>query len=81
MTIWEYCTISFSYDKKRKTWIANDTKEAPTGIQAALDVYGAQGWELVNLTPEHFYALPDWTKWNIVPARYRATFKKNQEEG
>lgn len=79
MAAWEYRTISLNYNKKRKTWVAGDIEEAPTGIQAILDAYGAQGWELVSLTPERFQAYPDWGMWGIEPVRYRGTFKKPQE--
>jgi len=79
MTAWDYRTINLTYDKKQKTWVAGDTEKTPTGIQTTLDAYGAQGWELVSLTPERFQAYPDWGAWYIEPVRYRVTFKKPQE--
>ena len=79
---WEYRTISINYDKKKhKNWVVEyDEKPALVGLQAILEAYGARGWELVALNPDHLQAFPGFGKWYIEPAVYRATFKRPAED-
>ncbi len=82
MEKWEYCTISIGYDKKKhKNWVVEHAEKAPlVGLPAILKAYGSRGWELVNLSPEHFQAFPGFGKWYIEPGVYRATFKRRAED-
>jgi mannose-6-phosphate isomerase-like protein (cupin superfamily) len=77
MPDWEYRTFRAGYDKKRKHWVVKIGESPPlVGLQAILDVYGAQGWELVSLNPEHFQVVAGLGKWYVEPEVYRATFKR-----
>jgi len=82
MEKWEYSTISIGYDKKKhKNWVVEHAEKAPlVGLPAILKAYGSRGWELVNLSPEHFQAFPGFGKWYVEPAVYRATFKRRAED-
>ena len=77
MNKWEHPTFTASYDKKRKDWVIEyDDHPALVGLQAILEAYGAEGWELVNMAPDHSQAYPGWGAWHIEPDTYRATFKR-----
>ena len=75
---WEYRTISINYDRKRhKNWVVEYAEKPPLiGLQAILQAYGADGWELVSLHPDHLQAIAGFGKWHIEPGIYRATFKR-----
>ena len=78
---WEYITIRINYEKKKhKDWVVEYASRSPVvGLQAILEAYGSEGWELVNLDPDHLEAYPGFGKWYIEPAVYRATFKRPVE--
>lgn len=77
---WRYFTVTISYDKKKKNWVVEVPEKQPlVGLQAVLEAYGSDGWELVGLSPEHFQAFPGFGKWYVEPAVYRATFKRLEE--
>lgn len=77
MPEWEYRTLRAEYDKKRKKWVVKFGESPPlVGLQAILDAYGAQGWELVSLNPEHFQVVAGLGQWYVEPEVYRATFKR-----
>ena len=78
---WKYCTVSINYDKKHKNWVVENPEKQPlVGLQAILEAYGSDGWELVSLNPEQFEAFPGFGKWYVEPAVYRATFKRPAED-
>ena len=77
MRKWEYNTISIGYDKKYKNWVIEYADQPPlVGLEAVLEAYGQQGWELVSLQPVRFQAFPGFGKWYVEPEAYRATFKR-----
>ena len=79
---WEHRTISIHYDKKtHKNWVVKYAERPPlVGLQAILEAYGSDGWELVSLNPEHLQAFPGFGKYYIEPGVYRATFKRSVED-
>jgi hypothetical protein len=77
MAVWDYRTVRIVYDAKRKkNWVLQGGEEALVGMQAILDAYGNDGWELVVLAPEAFEISVGFGKWYQDPAAYRATFKR-----
>jgi len=77
MTRWEYLTLSIEYDKKQRDWATRAAgKPAVVGLQAILNEYGTQGWELVALQAEYMEVYPAFGKWCLEPQAYRATFKR-----
>jgi hypothetical protein len=77
MTKWEYLSFTIRYDRKLKNWTILRADQTPiVGLQAILNVYGAEGWELVHLLPEQSEAYPGFGKWTIDAEAYRATFKR-----
>ena len=81
MTRWEYSTFSIHYQKKLKNWEVEYTNKPPlVGLQAILEVYGAEGWELVSLLPERSQAYAGFGAWHIEPEILRATFKRPAQE-
>jgi hypothetical protein len=83
MNEWEYRTIQVPYDKKEhKNWVLKQKEKPPiVGLQAILEAFGVQGWELVSMEPEQFGVYPEFGKWYAQPAVYRATFKRQVEKG
>jgi hypothetical protein len=82
MKEWEYRTIQITYDRKEhKNWVLKQGGGQPPliGLQAILGALGVQGWELVNMGPEHFEVHPALGKWYAEPVVYRATFKRQAE--
>jgi hypothetical protein len=79
---WEHRTISIHYDKKtHKNWVVQYAERPPlVGLQAILEAYGSDGWELVSLNPEHLQVIPGFGKYYIEPGVYRATFKRSVED-
>ena len=77
MKTWEYNTIRICYDKKKhKDWVVEPLGQAAiAGLQAILESFGAQGWELVSLNLEESQASVGFGTWHIDPVSYRATFK------
>jgi hypothetical protein len=81
MSEWEYITIVIEYDKKKKAWVAWSPEETQiAGVQAILNEYGRNGWELLNIQAEGFQAYPGFGKWHAEPSYFRATFKKKKAE-
>jgi hypothetical protein len=78
MTKWEHRTITIKYDRKRhKNWVMERGEKAPlVGLQAILEAYGSEGWELVSLNPEHYDVSPGFGTWHMDPVVHRATFKR-----
>jgi len=77
MVVWDYRTVRIVYDAKRKKdWVLQTGQQALTGMQAILDAYGQDGWELVALAPEAFEISAGLGKWYQDPVAYRATFKR-----
>ena len=81
MRKWEYLTVCINYDKKKhKNWVIEYAGRPPlVGLQAILEAYGSDGWELLSLNPDHLQAFPGFGKWYIEPGVYRATFKRSAE--
>jgi hypothetical protein len=81
VTKWAYLTVHIKYEgKKHKNWILECAERPPLiGMQEILEKHGADGWELVSLTPEDQEAYPAFGKWGIQPTTYRATFKRSSE--
>jgi hypothetical protein len=78
MSTWEFITLVIEYDKKKKDWAVSYTDDKQVvGLEAILNTFGAQGWELVNLQAESFEAYPGFGKWSADPSCYRATFKRS----
>ena len=74
---WKYLTVSIKYEKKHKDWVVEYAERPPlVGLQAILEAYGSDGWELVGLNPDQLQAFPGFGKWYVEPAVYRATFKR-----
>lgn len=82
MNKWDYVTLHITYDKKKhKNWIVGyNSGKTLVGLSTILETYGAQGWELVTLIPDHLEAYPGFGQWNIAPQTYRATFKRPMAE-
>ncbi len=78
MAGWEYLTFSIGYDKKKhKTWALEQRDgETIVGLDAILQAYGSEGWELVSLEADRFEVFPGFGKYYMEPAAYRATFKR-----
>jgi Domain of unknown function (DUF4177) len=77
MVQWEYSTFTIRYQKKLKNWAAEHTNKPPlVGLQAILEAYGSEGWELVSLLPERSQAYPGLGTYHIEPEAFRATFKR-----
>ena len=78
MKRWEHRTISITYDRKQhRNWVLAYTGQQPlVGLQAILEAYESDGWELIGLLPDHFEASPGFGRWTIDPTVYRATFKR-----
>ena len=78
MKTWDYYTVWIRYDKKKhKDWVIETLGQAAiAGLQAILESFGAQGWELVSLNLEQSQATPGFGTWHIDPVSYRATFKR-----
>ena len=76
---WKYLTLYINYDKKKhKDWVVEYAERPPlVGLQAILEAYGSDGWELVSLNPVQFQAFAGFGKWHVEPAAYRATFKRS----
>ncbi len=81
MEKWEYLTVRVKYDgKKHKNWVLEYAGRPPlVGMPEILKAHGADGWELVSLTPEEQEAYPSFGKWSIQPTTYRSTFKRPNE--
>ncbi len=80
MNKWEHLTFSIGYGKKQKDWILEFEGRPPlVGLQAILEAYGADGWELVSLQPDQYQVYPAFGQWSMEPARYRATLKRPVE--
>lgn len=76
MAKWQYRTTLIQYKEKRiRNWVAADEPEL-IGMQAILDRYSSDGWELVGLTPEQMQAGPGFGRWYVDTTTYRATFKR-----
>lgn len=80
-TMWEYQTLVIRYDgKEYEDWVLEHTDKPPViGMSEILKAYGSQGWELVSLEPERFYATPGFGTWDMRVTVYRATFKRLAE--
>jgi hypothetical protein len=77
MTKWEYLTLILEYDKKLKDWRVQGAERPPgAGMQAILNGYGSQGWELVSLQMDDFGTYAGLGGWSSEPRTYRATFKR-----
>jgi hypothetical protein len=77
VTKWEYLALSIEYDKKQKDWAIHPSGKPPVvGLQAVLNEYGSQGWELVSLQAEYLETYPGFGKWSSETQAYRATFKR-----
>ena len=78
MSKWKYSAITIHYDRKNhKDWVIERAGGSLLiGLQAILDAYGAEGWELVGLHPDGFVAYPGFGRWDLEPRIYRATFKR-----
>jgi len=77
MTKWEYLWLRVEYDKKQRDWVIQPTGTSPlVGLQAILNGYGSQGWELVSLQADYVETYPAFGKWCSEPGAYRATFKR-----
>jgi hypothetical protein len=77
LTKWEYLTLRVEYDKKQKDWAIHMTGKPPwVGLQAILNGYGSEGWELVSLQAEYVETYASFAKWCSEPEAYRATFKR-----
>lgn len=83
MQRWDHLTISIHFDNKtHKDWVVQLKERPPlVGLQAIIQAYGEQGWELVGLFPDGFQAFPGFGRWDIEPRIYRATFKRPATEG
>jgi hypothetical protein len=81
MTRWEYSTFAIHYQKKLKNWAVEYTHKPPlVGLQAILEAYGSEGWELVSLAPECSQVYPGFGQWHMEPETWRATFKRPAQE-
>ena len=80
--MWEYVTFSITYDKKKHQdwWIELADGTPVVGLQAILNRFGGNGWELVSLDAVRMRAYPEFGRWGIEPAGYRATFKRAREQ-
>lgn len=78
MPKWQYLTVGIRYDRKtHKDWVVEYAGQPPlVGMSAILDAYGAEGWELVALSPDRLQAYPAFGHWDLEPQTYRATLKR-----
>jgi len=77
MAKWQYLTIVIEFDKKQLNWVIGQAGQPSlVGLQAILESYGAQGWEMVSLQQEVSRVVAGWGGWWIEPNAYRATFKR-----
>ncbi len=80
MKKWEYLTFGIEYSKRHKDWAIEYANRPPrVGLQAVLQAFGEQGWELVSLQPESSSIFPTFGRWHSEPDVYRATFKRLAE--
>ena len=79
---WEHRTVGIRYRrKKHKNWVVEYAEEPPlVGLQAILEAYESDGWELISLVPEQYEAFPAFAKWHVDPVVYRAAFKRPAED-
>ena len=81
MQQWQYRTVIMVYERKEKVWVLHyEDGSRLAGLQAALDNYGENGWELVSLMPEESHIVAGFGRWYRNVAIYRATFKRPVEE-
>jgi hypothetical protein len=75
---WKHLTIAIHYDRKtHKDWVLQYADGTIlVGLQAILEAYGSDGWELVGLNPDGYQAYPGFGRWDLEPRIYRATFKQ-----
>lgn len=77
---WAYRTMTIPYHKKHRDWVLERGELPPlVGLAAVLEAYGQEGWELVQLQPEHVLASPGFGTWHVEPKAYRAIFKRPDE--
>ena len=78
MAKWEHLTFSVGYDKKKhKGWtLERRDGDVLVGLNAILESFGSEGWELVSLEADRYEVFPGFGKWYMEPAAFRATFKR-----
>lgn len=59
MQKWEYLQLSTEYDTENRVWSWNDGILG--GVNARLNLLGAEGWELVSVTPQAYRYGAGWS--------------------
>jgi len=57
---WEYNLTYVRWDDETKEWVAGTGNVRTKGLVEILNLYGADGWELVNVAGQFWNATGQW---------------------